>query len=161
MSHTWRGRALGCPPQVSVGGRNNHAVVVLTHTAFLGFDFGVEDGLVGGTEFGTAILVQMGRWTRNFPVDYLHPTKLLLTTNYRCSLKTIAELRQFWRVMRRLQAGLVVLGAALSLAAQYLPGVPAGKPAPIPSARSVRERATTLVSDGTQRSESAKWASDL
>jgi hypothetical protein len=30
----------------------SHAVVVLTHTAFLGFDFRVEDGLVGGPEFG-------------------------------------------------------------------------------------------------------------
>jgi hypothetical protein len=38
MNQTWRGRALGCPP-VSIGGRNNHAVVVLTCTPFLGFDF--------------------------------------------------------------------------------------------------------------------------
>ena len=32
--------------------------------------------------------------------------------------------------MRRLLAGLVLLATALSLAAQNLPGVPAGKPAP-------------------------------
>ena len=41
-----------------------------------------------------------------------------------------AELRQFWRLMRRLLAGLVLLATALSLAAQNLPGVPAGKLAP-------------------------------
>ena len=68
-------------------------------------------------------------------------------------LATIAEFRQFWRLMRRLLAGLVLLATALSLAAQNLAGVPAGKPAPpIPGARSVRERANTFVSDGTQRS---------
>jgi hypothetical protein len=38
MNRTLRGRELGCPP-VSVGGRNKYAVVVLTYTVFLGFDF--------------------------------------------------------------------------------------------------------------------------
>ena len=37
MNQTWMGRALDCPP-VSVGGRNNHAVVELTYAAFPGFD---------------------------------------------------------------------------------------------------------------------------
>jgi hypothetical protein len=61
MNRTWRGKALGCPP-VSVGGRNNHAVVVLTYTVFLGFDFNSRKN--GGPNLG------------------------LLTTNYRCSLAT-------------------------------------------------------------------------
>src|SRR6202158_5969162 len=41
MNQTWRGRALDCPP-VSVGGRNNHAVVGLNYTALLGY--GPESG---------------------------------------------------------------------------------------------------------------------
>jgi len=98
MNQAWRGRALGCPP-VSVGGRNNHAVVVLTYIAFLGFDFNSRKN--GGP-----------------------PNSGPVTTNYRCSLATIAELRQFWGVMRRLLAGHVFLAEALSLAAQNLPGVP-------------------------------------
>ena len=61
-------------------------------------------------------------------------------------LATIAELRQFWRLMRRLQAGLVVLGAALSLAAQNLPGVPAGKLAPPFRARDQFAKEQTLSS---------------
>ena len=57
-----------------------------------------------------------------------------------------AELRQFWRVMRRLLAGLVLLATALSLAAQNLPGVPAGKPAPPFRARDQFAKEQTLSS---------------
>jgi hypothetical protein len=47
--------------------------------------------------------------------------------------------------MRRLQAGLVLLAAALSLA-QNLPGVPAGKPAPPFRARDQFAKEQTLSS---------------
>jgi hypothetical protein len=70
MNRTWRGRALGCPP-VSVGGRNNHAVVVLTYTVFLGFDFNSRKN--GGPQTRTADY-ELQMFSRNQ-----------------------AELRQFWR----------------------------------------------------------------
>jgi hypothetical protein len=97
-------------------------------------------------------LYSVPRVRLQFAQEWRSPHSESLATNYRCSLATIAELRQLWRVMRRLLAGLLLLATALSLAAQKLAGVPVGKPAPIPGARSVRERANTLVSDGTQRS---------
>jgi len=57
-----------------------------------------------------------------------------------------AELRQIWRLMRRLLAGLVLLATALSLAAQNLPGVPAGKLAPPFRARDQFAKEQTLSS---------------
>ena len=54
--------------------------------------------------------------------------------------------------MRRLLAGLVLLATALSLAAQNLPGVPAGKPAPLRARNQFAKEANIFVSDGTQRS---------
>ena len=48
--------------------------------------------------------------------------------------------------MRRLLAGLVLLAMALSLAAQNLPGVPAGKPAPPFRARDQFAKEQTLSS---------------
>jgi hypothetical protein len=66
--------------------------------------------------------------------------------NYRCFLATMAELRQFWRVMQRLLAGLLLLATALSLAAQNLPGVRVGKPAPPFRARDQFAKEQTLSS---------------
>ena len=80
------------------------------------------------------------------PKQWRSPNSGPLTTNYICSLGTIAELRQFWRVMRRLLVGLVLLATALSLAAQNLPGVPAGKPAPAFRARDQFAKEQTLSS---------------
>jgi hypothetical protein len=59
---------------------------------------------------------------------------------------TITELRQFWRLMRRLLAGLALLATALSLAAQNLPGLPAGKLAPPFRARDQFAKEQTLSS---------------
>ena len=56
------------------------------------------------------------------------------------------ELRQFWRLMRRSLAGLVLLATALSLVAQNLPGVPAGKLAPPFRARDQFAKEQTLSS---------------
>jgi hypothetical protein len=61
-------------------------------------------------------------------------------------IPTIADLKQFWRLMQRLLVGLVSLGAALSLAAQDMPGVPAGKPAPPFQARDQFAKEQTLSS---------------
>ncbi|MGA9507966.1 MAG: hypothetical protein WBV55_04890 [Candidatus Sulfotelmatobacter sp.] len=57
-----------------------------------------------------------------------------------------AELKQFWRGMQRLLVGLVSLGAALSLAAQHMPGVPAGNLAPPFRARDQFAKEQTLSS---------------
>lgn len=104
MNQTWRGRALGCPP-VSVRRRKQ-------------------------SRGRRTNLYCVPRVRLQFTQEWRSPNSGPLTTNYRCSLATIVELRQFWRVMRRLLAELVLLATALSLAAQNLPGVPAGKPAP-------------------------------
>ncbi|MGB8581966.1 MAG: hypothetical protein WCD47_14165 [Candidatus Sulfotelmatobacter sp.] len=48
--------------------------------------------------------------------------------------------------MRQLFMGLVLVGAALSLAAQDMPGVPAGKPAPPFRARDQFAKEQTLSS---------------
>ena len=70
------------------------------------------------------------------------------TANYELQMfsHNQAELRQFWRVMRRSLAGLVLLATALSLAAQNLPGVPAGKLAPPFRARDQFAKEQTLSS---------------
>ena len=61
-------------------------------------------------------------------------------------LATIAELTQFWRVMQRLLIGLVLLGAGLTVAAQDMPGVRAGKLAPPFRARDQFGKEQTLSS---------------
>lgn len=55
-------------------------------------------------------------------------------------------MRQFWRVMQRLLVGLVLLGTALSFAAQEMPGVPTGKSAPSFRARDQFGKEQTLSS---------------
>src|ERR1700730_12073383 len=120
MSHTWRGRPLGCPPQVSVGGRESRG---------------------RRTNLCCVLRVRL-----QFAQEWRSPNSGPLTTNYRCSLATMAELRQFWRLMRRLLAGLVLLATALNLAAQNLPRVPAGKPAPPFRARGQLAKEQTLSS---------------
>jgi hypothetical protein len=62
------------------------------------------------------------------------------------SLGKIAELRHFRRVMQRLLVGLALLGAAFSLAAQEMPGVPAGEHAPAFRARDQFAKEQTLSS---------------
>jgi hypothetical protein len=54
--------------------------------------------------------------------------------------------RQFWGIMGRLVVGFVLLGAAFSLAAQEMPGVPAGEPAPSFRARDQFAKEQTLSS---------------
>jgi len=54
--------------------------------------------------------------------------------------------------MARLLVGLVLLGAALSVAAQEMPGIPTGKSAPPFRVRDQFAKENTCVSDGTQRS---------
>jgi hypothetical protein len=61
-------------------------------------------------------------------------------------LGKIAELRHFRRVMQRLLVGLALLGAAFSLAAQEMPGVPAGEHAPAFRARDQFAKEQTLSS---------------
>ncbi len=58
----------------------------------------------------------------------------------------VANVRQFWRIMGRLVVGLVLLGAALSLVAEEMPGVPAGKLAPPFRARDQFAKEQTLSS---------------
>jgi len=62
------------------------------------------------------------------------------------SLGKITELRHFGRVMQRLLVGLALLGAAFSLAAQEMPGVPAGEHAPAFRARDQFAKEQTLSS---------------
>ena len=73
---------------------------------------------------------------------------ILGTADYELQMfsRNQAELRQFWRVMRRLLAGLVLLATALGLAAQNLPGVPVGKHAPPFRARDQFAKEQTLSS---------------